>query len=76
MIILLIPVAQYSKLDCLVVPKTRRGEACTRMVNLPIHVVQDSKLDGLFMLELATSPIRRTEPELVSVKLKLHVWAV
>ena len=41
-----------------------------------IPVVQDSKLDDLFMLELATSPIRRTEPELVSAKLKLHVWAV
>ena len=46
------------------------------MIDLPIPVVQDSKFDGLFMLELATSPIRRTESELVSVKLKPHVWTV
>ena len=46
------------------------------MIDLRIPVMQDSKFDGLFMLKLATSPIRRTESELVSVKLKLHVWAV
>ena len=35
-----------------------------------------SQLDGLFVLELSSSPIRGAEAELVTIQFKFNVWTV